>query len=199
MKKKISKNTQTLSNINLNEQATEHNFSPLPQSVHNITIKQPEETNNNSTEEIITPYHSEVAIASSTASLFESDDLEIEKEIEKEMSSNTTHDFYEMIAEQLNELFDKYPRDHTLENLIDNSKWVKLKHDDNKYYVVGIIYNNNDIKYICYGVPGNYSKEPPTELKNYSQWLPTDITNPFDNGYWVMYQDADTGENILLN
>ena len=68
-----------------------------------------------------------------------------------------------------------------------------------KYYVVGIIYHNHDIKYICYGVPGTYENEPPVEMRHYSQWLPTDTTDPYNNGYWVMYQDADTGENIYLN
>lgn len=151
-------------------------------------------------EEVITPYHSEVAIASNYATLFESDEKEINDLVDKEITSaNNEHHFYEMIAEQLNELFEKYPKERALENLIDNSKWVKIKNIDNKHYVVGIIYNNNDIKYICYGVPGNYSKEPPIELREYSQWLPTDITNPYDNGYWVMYQDADTGENVVIN
>jgi len=150
-------------------------------------------------EDIVTPYHSEVAIASNYASLFDSSNEEIEKEIDKEINKLDGHEFYNMIAEQLDELFEKYPKEETLEKLIDNSKWIKIRNDDNKYYVVGIIFNNNDIKYICYGVPGNYSKEPPIELREYSQWLPTDIMNPFDNGYWVMYQDADSGENVVIN
>ena len=105
-----------------------------------------------------------------------------------------------MIAEQLDELFDKYPREKNLENLIDNSSWVKINHEEeNKYYVVGIIYENDDIKYICYGVPGSYYNEPQSDLRAYSQWLPVDSMNPYDNGYWVMYQDADSGENIVIN
>ena len=105
-----------------------------------------------------------------------------------------------MIKEQLDELFDRYPPEENLNRLVDNSYWVKINADyDNKYYVVGIIKNKQDIKYICYGVPGNYNIEPPIEMKDYSQWLPTDIKDPYTNGYWVMYQDADTGENIFIN
>ena len=104
-----------------------------------------------------------------------------------------------MIAEQLQELFDTYPREYSLEKLIDNSKWVKINHEEeNKYYVVGLIYDNDDVKYICYGVPGSYYTEPPMELQGYSQWLPTDVNDPYNNGYWVMYQDSETGENIYL-
>lgn len=143
--------------------------------------------------------HSESAYALNTK-LFEEDEEEINSIIDKELETNTTHDFYNMIAEQLQELFDKYPSENNLSKLIDNSKWCKINRDfDNSYYVVGIIYNNNDIKYICYGVPGNYNIQPPREMQGYSQWLPTDATDPYNNGYWVMYQDADTGENIYLN
>lgn len=144
-------------------------------------------------EEVVPPYHE---VATAAAKLFESDDNEINEIINKEIKSEKS--FYNMIAEQLEELFNKYPREENLERLIDNSKWVKIVHDDNKSYVVGIIIDNTDIKYICYGVPGNYDKEPPIEMKAYSQWLPTDIRDPYSIGYWVMYQDANTGENVML-
>lgn len=146
--------------------------------------------------------NTEIAQAVSMEALFDSSDQEIEETIDHEIYKSTPneHKFYNMIAEQLDELFDKYPKENNLEKLIDNSKWVKINHEEeNKYYVVGIIYINQDIKYICYGVPGNYYTEPPMELKNYSQWLPVDTMNPYDNGYWVMYQDADTGENVYIN
>jgi len=155
-----------------------------------------------SLDEEILNSNSEIAQATSMEALFESDDQEIEEIVKKELNDESVseHKFYNMIAEQLDELFDKYTREYNLEKLIDNSKWVKINHEEeNKYYVVGIIYKDNDIKYICYGVPGNYYTEPPTELKNYSQWLPVDTMNPYDNGYWVMYQDADTGENVYIN
>lgn len=148
--------------------------------------------------------NSDIAVASQST-LFESSDDEIKEIIDNEISKDmikekeSSHKFYNMIASQLDELFSKYPKEENLIRLIEDSNWVKINTDiDNKHYVVGIIYHNNDIKYICYGVPGNYSTEPPLEMKAYSQWLPTDITDPYSNGYWVMYQDADTGENIIV-
>lgn len=147
----------------------------------------------------------EVAQTASMADLFENSDEEINKQIDSELNEIPTgnskeHKFYSMIADQLEELFDKYPREIGLQNLVENSRWVKITDEDNdRNYVVGIIYLDNDIKYICYGVPGSYYSEPPRELKNYSQWLPSDTTNPYENGYWVMYQDADTGENVMVN
>ena len=144
----------------------------------------------------------EIAVSCSQASLFESDDEEIENLIDKELknTNNSDKQFYNMIADQLQELFDRYPPEENLNKLIDESYWVKINTETvNKYYVVGIIKKDKDIKYICYGVPGTYNQEPPIEMKDYSQWLPTDISDPYNNGYWVMYQDAETGENIYIN
>jgi len=143
----------------------------------------------------------EVAIASDVAELFESDEKEVNQIIDNELDNinNGNHQFYDMISDQLRELFDRYPQERNLSKLIDDSTWVKIESDyDNKYYVVGIIRNNNDIKYICYGVPGTFNQEPPQEIKEFSQWLPVDVKDPYSHGYWVMYQDADTGENIFL-
>lgn len=159
---------------------------------HKVEIKCDNEQNKHS---------QEIAQVATLSNLFESSDEEIEQTIDKELNeSKREHKFYNMIASQLDELFDKYPREENLENLVENSKWVKIKYDDSeKFYVVGLIYFNNDIKYICYGVPGDYNSEPPRELREYSQWLPTDAMQPYTQGFWVMYQDADTGENIIIN
>lgn len=161
-------------------------------------------------EEKTTPQNiPEIAVASEQSILFEDDDESIEKLINEELNNeknipkpidNNSHNFYNMIAEQLHELFDRYPPENNLNKLLENSQWVKIDTDIvNKHYVVGVIKKDNDIKYICYGVPGTYNQEPPIEMREYSQWLPTDISDPYNNGYWVMYQDADTGENIYIN
>lgn len=146
----------------------------------------------------------EIAQVATMSNLFESDTEEIERTIDENLNQHkpqkTEHKFYEMIAEQLDELFEKYPRENNLESLVENSKWVKIKYEDSdKYYVVGIIFVNNEVKYICYGVPGDYYSEPPKELKEYSQWLPTNALSPYTQGFWVMYQDADTGENVIVS
>lgn len=131
------------------------------------------------------------------ADLFETSDEELDAEIDKGIKG---HNFYDLISDQLAELFARYPREKNLEALIDGSEWCKIDSDtEGRYYVVGVIRKDDDIKYICYGVPGSYDVEPPRELRGYSQWLPTDISAPYTNGYWVMYQDSDTGENVMLN
>ena len=67
-----------------------------------------------------------------------------------------------------------------------------------EYYVVGLMYENGEIKYVCYGIPSVYGDEPPKELKGFAQWLPIDSTKSDGFGYWITYQDAETGENVKL-
>lgn len=108
--------------------------------------------------------------------------------------------FYDDIKEQIEELFSKYPEDEILKQLIPDSKWVKIDYEEkNEYYVVGLLYENGQIKYVCYGVPSIVQDSPPEELKGLAQWLPIDVSKEKGFGYWLTYQDAKTGETIKMN
>ena len=108
--------------------------------------------------------------------------------------------FYESMSDQIEELFNKYPSEPNLEKLIPNSKWVKIDYENNgNYYVLGLIYEDIELKYIAYGVPGTFSENAPNGLNNYSQWLPTNPESPNDFGYWVMYQNALSGESVEID
>lgn len=112
---------------------------------------------------------------------------------------NNEAGFYNEIKDQLNILFDKYPEETFLTEVIPNSKWVKVDYeDDGHYIVIGLIYENNKVQYVCYGSPGEYSIDPPREFNGLSQWLPLDIDKPEELGYWIIYQDANTGESVEI-
>lgn len=131
--------------------------------------------------------------AESQAKLYEYTDEEIEQEIDDAIG------FYELIKDQVDELFKKHPAEENLEQLIPDSKWVKVDFEgDGNHYVIGLIYEEKELKFICYGVPGEYDKEPPGELAKYSQWLPLDENIHEGNGYWLMYQDAQSGDSVKL-
>lgn len=118
-----------------------------------------------------------------------SEDL-IETEPEKET-------FYSEMKVQLDDIFENNPCEEYLENLISNSKWVKVKIDkDGNYYVLGLIYEEKVLKYICYGVPGVYQNNAPRELSGYPVWFPLDQDKPQGFGYWLSYQDAENGESV---
>lgn len=128
--------------------------------------------------------------------VFEYTDEEIEEEIDRSLEKT----FYDLIESQIEDLFAKYPSEKFLESLIENSKWVKIDFENNgRYYVLGLIYQNSNVKYVCYGVPGRYDTLPPKEIEDYNQWIPIESGNVGGEGYWIMYQDALTGESIKLN
>ncbi len=106
--------------------------------------------------------------------------------------------FYLTVEKELTDVLEKFPQDTMLSNIIPNSKFVKVNYAENKYYAVGLIYENKKERYICYGVPDKYSKNPPKELKGYCQFIPLSMFNPFGDGYWMMFQDAIFGTCVKM-
>ncbi|MDR2201544.1 MAG: hypothetical protein LBP26_02070, partial [Clostridiales bacterium] len=103
--------------------------------------------------------------------------------------------FYERVKPQLDELFSQNPEFDALLKAMPQTKWVKVDYDgEGKYYVVGVIGDRPD--YLCYGVPASFTPEPPAELDGYCQWLPLDAQSPQGKGFWLMFQDAVTGESV---
>lgn len=108
--------------------------------------------------------------------------------------------FFNEISSQLNLLFDKYPPEKILEEIIPNSKWVRVDfEEDAKFYVVGLIYIDNQVKYVCYGIPAKWSSTPPKDFNENAQWLPINVSIPHGDGYWITYQDAIDGEMVKVD
>ncbi|MBR7091288.1 MAG: hypothetical protein IKC79_02420, partial [Clostridia bacterium] len=109
--------------------------------------------------------------------------------------------FYNLIAPQLNHLFDNYPRYPELEKIVHNTQWIKVSFTDNGegHYILGKLYDDGVVTYLCYGIPSpSRLTPPPADLIDYCQWLPLDLDNVDGEGYWVMYQSAETGHNFRL-
>lgn len=104
--------------------------------------------------------------------------------------------FYHDMKPHLDKIFAEGEEEEYLQALISNSKWTKVKLGKGEYYVVGIIREDDEIKYICYGVPGVFQEFPPKELSGYPVWFPLDENNPKGFGYWLSYQDAKSGDSI---
>ena len=68
--------------------------------------------------------------------------------------------------------------------------------NSNAKRIVGLVKEGGKEKYICYGVPAVYSKEPPKELKGFCSFIPLSVFDMKGDGYWMMFQDAVTGECI---
>lgn len=108
--------------------------------------------------------------------------------------------FYDDIKSQIEDIFNTHKNEKVLEELVPNSKWVRVDFADGQnYYVLGLIYEDDKINYIVYGLPAKDNLTPPEDLKEYAQWLPLDINNSSKDGYWLVYQSAISGESVLIN
>ena len=99
--------------------------------------------------------------------------------------------FYLSVKPQLDEIFVCFPECDDLEEVVPNSKWAKIQVEDG-FYVVGLILDGEVVRYISYGVPAMKNSCPPSEIRDVAVWL--DDGKKEGNGYWVIYQDAMTGQ-----
>ena len=99
--------------------------------------------------------------------------------------------FYLSVKPQLDEIFVCFPECDDLEGVVPNSKWAKIQVEDG-FYVVGLILDGEVVRYISYGVPATKNSCPPSEIRDVAVWL--DDGKKEGKGYWVIYQDATTGQ-----
>ncbi len=98
---------------------------------------------------------------------------------------------------ELDLIFSRFPEESSLKKLFPLSRWARINYSEDKFYVVGEIVEDDAPKYICYGVPSSYSKEPPKELEGYCTFIPLSVFEMTGDGFWMMFQDAVTGECVL--
>lgn len=107
--------------------------------------------------------------------------------------------YYEKVKGEISSLLAKYPKEEALCRLLPGSAWVRVDFGKDKYYVVGVIGEGSRPKYICYGVPAEKRGEAPAALKNFCSFLPASVFDIDGRGYWMMYQDAETGKSVKLH
>ena len=105
-------------------------------------------------------------------------------------------DYYLTVKDELDKIFAEYPEEDCLKATIPNSRWVKIDYKSN-YYLVGLTEEKGRPKYICYGVPAKYSPYPPKELAGYCTFIPLSIFEMKGDGFWMLFQDAKTGECVI--
>ena len=104
--------------------------------------------------------------------------------------------YYAAVKGEIDELFKTYPRDETLNGAFSCSAWVRIQGPaDRPKYLVGVIYDDYKAKYICYALYAEDKTRPPEEIKNVCAFVPLSPMKQ-DEGYFVIYQSASTGECI---
>lgn len=102
--------------------------------------------------------------------------------------------YYDRVAEELEKVFRDHPSEEILNKNVPDSRWAKVPYGEGRHYAVGVISSGGAPAYICYGVPGKYQSDPPKELKGYCSYMPLSLFDLTGEGYWMMFQDAETGE-----
>ena len=103
---------------------------------------------------------------------------------EKYYSAKTGDNYYQSVKEELTQLFVTFPPFTPLMERFSDSFFVKVDCNADKYFALGVLTKDGDPKYICYAVPGekNFSDKDFVYLQEGGQ------------GFWLLYQDADTGQ-----
>lgn len=106
--------------------------------------------------------------------------------------------YYQSVKAEIDELFLRYEKDDTLKGAFACSEWVRVESDDGtKKYLVGVLYEENRAQYICYALPAKDKYAPPDEIKDVCSFVPISPVNE-NNGYFVIFQSANTGECVKL-
>ena len=106
--------------------------------------------------------------------------------------------YYDRVRADLDALFARHPAERELADCIPYSRWARVSFARNKYYAVGVICDEKKPQYICYGVPAEAHGEPPAALKGFCSFLPLSVFEPEGRGYWMMFQDAETGRCVRI-
>lgn len=112
-------------------------------------------------------------------------------------SKINTHNILSNIIPQFDYIFEHYDANNELNELIPNSKFVQVK-DGADNYSIGALYDEENLKIICYAVRSKYNTPAPIEIGDHYQWIPIDREDPLSDGYYIVFQDANDLKIIEL-
>lgn len=104
-------------------------------------------------------------------------------------------DYFSRMREDVEKIFAVYPKIAALEAVMEGSRFARIDYGDGKHYAFGVLYVEGKPRYICYGVPSTDGTTPPKSLKGLSSFIPCGEGGV---GYWIMYQDAQTGVSVSV-
>ncbi len=104
--------------------------------------------------------------------------------------------YYLSIKAEIDELMRNYPKDDTLCGAFSCSEWVRIKGEEgNPQYLVGVVYDGEKARYICYALAAVDKDNPPEEIKDVCAFVPTTLFDE-EKGFFVIFQSTATGECI---
>ena len=101
--------------------------------------------------------------------------------------------FYQSIKEKLEKALDEHPAEPAPAEIVPESRWARINYSGDKCYILGVICENGTPRHVVYGVPGEKTC-PPHGFERYSEFIPKSLFYPDGDGYWCLFQNAETGE-----
>lgn len=106
-----------------------------------------------------------------------------------------TNNYYNEIKNDLEKFLNSHKRNEELESKVWGSRWVKINADYN--YSVGVIFEDNMPSIIAYAIPYSDFNQIDMDNLKFGEWLKISDKPNENRGYFVYYQNAQTGEMIL--
>ena len=104
--------------------------------------------------------------------------------------------YYLSVKNEIDQLFQTYPKDNTLNGAFSCSEWVRVKGTEkDPQYLVGVLYDDGRAKYICYALAAQDKDNPPDEIKSVCSFVPVSALTE-GVGFFVIFQSATGGECI---
>lgn len=112
-------------------------------------------------------------------------------------SKNFGSNYYYSVKERLDSLFENYEREESLCRVVRGGDFIKIPYDEGRYYFVGTIKEDSEIKYLCYGISGKYGTLP-EGMGKYCRFVPSSPYSASEEGYFLLFQYADSGEMVTF-
>ncbi|NMA94998.1 MAG: hypothetical protein GX974_03070 [Clostridiales bacterium] len=109
--------------------------------------------------------------------------------------------YWNEVKEYFTDLLKEHEHVEPFDEYIDSSTWIRVPQFGphypyvyNDHYIVGLISEDDNVKYIVYGIPGPYGSIIPRGMDGFYCWKPGKDVQGF--GYWLLYIDAENGEVV---
>lgn len=97
--------------------------------------------------------------------------------------------YYFEVKEQLDAAREKFPSDERLKAVFPQSEWFQTD-----VALLGIVYEEGKPRYLCVAV--ERTGDPPEDMQGACSFVPLPYEG--EKGFWIVFQDADTGDTAKV-
>ncbi len=111
---------------------------------------------------------------------------EYSQAFERYYAAGAGSDYYKSVQQEIVKVFVQFPPYYPLIKKYKNAYFVRIDFPSSeKYFVMGVLQQDEQVKYICYGLP---AQKEPLQDKDFS------FVEDSPTSFWMLFQDANTGQ-----